>query len=188
MSSLIRCAAVMGLMYFAVNTASAKELPVADLVREVKVALTEVQDEADASKLPALASVELTIKAAQSTGAGGKVSLFAVVFGANVTSEATSTVYLKLVPPEPGSAADISAVSLSEQLVPLILAGAKGVAAAGQGQPKLEAAELSATIEFAIKADGSGGFKLVFPPFEVSAEGGVKSSQIHVVKVSYKAQ
>ena len=165
---------------------NAKELKLSDLVREIKIALTEVQDKAHEEDIPKLASVELTLSVGQIAQAGGKFGLFAVSVGGNVASESSGIVYLKLIPPPPNTPSDVSSSNLSGQLVPMILSGSEAIALASVGEPPLQPAELSATMEFAVKSDAYAGFGIAWPPFSTSVGGAVKNSQIHKIKVTYK--
>jgi len=76
---------------------------VKDLLTEVQLALVEVQDEADEIGLPKLNSVILKLSTMFVKGGGGKINLYIVSFGTNISAESVQTLTVKLTPPKPGT-------------------------------------------------------------------------------------
>jgi hypothetical protein len=168
------------------SPAFSKDLTLEDLVREVKVALLKVQQSAENDKLPPLSSAEIELNTVQSKNGEGKLSVLIVEIGGTLSSEITNTIKLTLVPPSSKSSSDVASVQFADALAESILSGARGIAAAKIGSPPLNAKELEATIKFVIKRDGNGKLSISFPPFELSAGGGIKKSSIQSIKVIYK--
>jgi hypothetical protein len=162
-------------------------LPLADLVREVDVALLQVGEAAEAQRnLPKLEKAVLEVNTSIKKDANGKISLLVVELGGTGINEYASKVTLTLKPPPPGSKSNIGAVSLADSLRESILAGALAIEAAKTGNPPLVADNLVAAVHFAIMRDGSGKVAVKFPPFEVSGGGGISSSQVQTITVTYK--
>jgi hypothetical protein len=161
-------------------------LPLADLIREVKVALLQVADATDAQSLPKLDSAVLQVNATLKKGADGKMSLWVVELGGGQSGEYASSVTLTLKPPKAGSPSDIAAVRLADALRDAILTGARAIRAAEQGNPPLIADKLEASVRFAIQQDASGKLAVKFPPFEVSGGGSFSSTAVQTITVTYK--
>ena len=117
--------------------ANEADLSLTDLVREVKVALLKVAEAVEAQHLPKLDKAELEVNASIKTDGDGKVSLWVVELGASGNNEYASTVTLTLRPPPPGSSSNIAVVHLAGALSEAILAGARAIQAAGEGNPPL---------------------------------------------------
>jgi hypothetical protein len=166
--------------------ANEADLSLADLVREVKVALLKVAEAVEAQHLPKLDKAELEVNTSIKTEADGKVSLWVVELGTSGNNEYATTVTLTLTPPPPGSPSNIAVVHLADALSEAILAGARAIQAAGEGNPPLLADELVASVRFAIVRDGNGKFGVKFPPFEASAGASVGTAQVQTITVTYK--
>jgi hypothetical protein len=161
-------------------------LSLANLVREVKVALLQVGEAAEAQNLPKLDNAVLEVKTSLKKEGDGKISLWVVELGGGQNNEYASTVTLTLKPPPPGSPSDIATVHLADALKEAILAGARAIRAAGQGNPPLIADKLEASVHFAIQQDANGKLAVKFPPFEVSGGVGVTSAAVQTITVTYK--
>lgn len=157
-----------------------------DLVRQVKLALLEVEQSAEAEKLPSLAKVELEVNTVQTRGGDGKLSLLVIELGSGASQELTNTVKLTLAPPSPSSTSDVSATDLANALVESILVGARAIAAAKKGTPPLLARELTVAIRFLVSRDAGGKVTVKFPPFEVGGGAKLHSSDVHEISVVYK--
>jgi Trypsin-co-occurring domain 2 len=162
------------------------DLSVADLVREVKVALLKVAEAVEAQDLPKLDKAELEVNTSIKTDGDGKVSLWVVELGASGKSEYASTLTLTLRPPPPGSPSNITAVHLADALSEAILAGARAIQAARKGDPPLLADELIASVHFGIERNGKGNFGVKFRPFEASAGASIGTAQVQTITVTYK--
>jgi Trypsin-co-occurring domain 2 len=107
--------------------ANEADLSVADLVREVKIALLKVAEAVEAQDLPKLDKAELEVNTSIKTDGDGKVALWVVELGASGKNEYASTVTLTLRPPPPGSPSNIGVVHLADALSEAILAGARAI-------------------------------------------------------------
>jgi hypothetical protein len=170
------------------QSASAEDtLPLADLVREVDVALLQVGEAEEAQQnLPKLEKAVLEVNTSIKKNLEGKFSLFVVEFGGKGSNEYASKVTLTLKPPPPGSQSNIGAAQLADSLRESILAGALAIKAAKTGNPPLLVDNLVASVHFAIVRDGTGKLAVKFPPFEVSGGGGIGNSQVQTITVTYK--
>lgn len=161
-------------------------LSLSDLVREVKVALLQVAEAAEAQDLPKLDNALLEAKTSMKIAGDGKISLWVVEIGGGKSNEYGSTVRLALKPPPPGSSSDIAAVHLADALREAILSGARAIRAAGEGNPPLVLDKLEALVNFAIQRDASGKLSVKFPPFSVSGGAGVTSAEVQTITVTYR--
>ncbi len=165
--------------------AQAGDLRFEDLLNATKAALVQVQDAAE-GKLPTLESVVIEVNTLQKASASTGFSLFVVEVGGGVSSDYANTIRLTLVPPAPGTSADVSAAALSSTLANAILTGARAIDAAKQGKPSLRARELKAILRFAVTRDANGKVALEFPPIKIGAGGRVSSTEVHTITVTYK--
>lgn len=164
-----------------------KNLQLSYLVKEVKTALLTVMQQTESlSSMPKLHSVELELKTTHTLMTNGNVGLYVLSLDSNVSSENASKINLLLTPPRANETAPVSSASLSNKLAKTILAAAKAIKIASDGPPKLYAQKLDIEIIFAITSDAQGGFKLDFPPFNVSASGGKKKIVTQKLLVKYK--
>jgi hypothetical protein len=168
------------------SPASAEQMNLEDLVREVKVALLKVQQSTENDKLPPLASAELELNAVQSKDGKAKVSFLIVEIGGTVSNQVTHAVKLILAPPKSTSSSDVASVRLADALAESILASARAISSAKKGSPPLDAQELVVSVKFAIKRNGSGGVSICFPPFDVDGGVSVSTSAIQSITVRYK--
>lgn len=174
-------------MYLCFSSAigKAEGLPLADMIRETKVALLRVQEKAEARNLPPLSSAILEFNTIQEVDADGSVKFLVVELGGGPTTESTSTVKITLRPPQPGAGTDVANIQLADRLAEGILAAAKSLAEAARGKPPLVVSAVEVGIKFAVKRSANGGLSLEFPPFDLKAGGGVKASEIQIVTVNY---
>jgi len=184
-----RCAfsafAVTSLLFAATASAKAQGLPLADLIRETKVALLRVQEKAEAQRLPPLKNATLEVNTTQEISGDGSVKFLVVELGAGPSVGSTSTVKITLEPPPPGAGINIANVQLADKLAEGILSAARSLAEAEQGQPPLIVSAVTVAIKFAVKRSASGGLALEFPPFKLNAKAGNQSSDIQVITVTY---
>jgi Trypsin-co-occurring domain 2 len=161
-------------------------LSLADLVRELKVALLQVAEASERQHLPSLESAVLEAKTSMKLEGDGKISLWVIELGGGQNNEYASTVTLTLKPPPPGSSSNIAAVHLADALREAIISGARAIDAAAQGNPPLIADKLEAAVHFAVTRDASGKVAIKFPPFELSGGGGATSAAVQTITVTYK--
>lgn len=166
-------------------SAETQGLPLADLIRETKVALLRVQEKAEARNLPPLSSVVLEVNTVQEVEANGSVKFLVVELGGGPASETTSIFKIKLVPPHPGEGTDVANIELADRLAEGILASARSLAEAKEGKPSLNAAEVSVALKFGLTRSVNGGLSIEFPPFELQGGGKVKASEVQIVTVTY---
>ena len=160
-------------------------MPLADMIRETKVALLKVQEKAEARNLPPLSAAVLELNTVQSVEANGSVNFLVVEFGGGPTSETASTVKIRLVPPSPGAGTDVASLQLADRLAEGILASARSLADAAKGKPPLIVSTVEVVVKFAIARAANGGLSLRFPPLEVKAGGKINASEIQTVTVTY---
>ncbi len=168
------------------SVAAGSSLPLADLVREVDVALLRVADTAETQHLPQLQKAVLEVNTSMKRDVNGKISLWVVELGGAGNNEYASKVIFTLKPPPPGSPSNIGAVQLANALTDSILAGAHAIMAAETGNPPLLADDLVVSVRFAIAREGNGKLAVKFPPFEASFGGGATSAEIQSITVTYK--
>ena len=161
-------------------------LSLTDLVREVKVALLQVNVTAQKQNLPKLDTAVLEANTSMKIEGDGKISLWVVEIGGGQNNEYNSTVTLTLKPPPPGTPTSVATVRLADALKEAILSGARAIEAAREGNPPLIATKLEASVHFAIQRDASGQVAVTFPPFKVSGGGGVTSAAVQTITVTYK--
>jgi hypothetical protein len=166
--------------------AGAQTLTLEDMIREVKVALLRVEQIAREEEIPPLHSVDLELNTVQVVDGNGKVSFLIFVIDGGVKTEQTNTVKLTLVPPPPESGSSVAAANIADTLTQAILAGARAIKLAGQGQPPLVANELKATLKFAFTKKAGGGLQLQFPPFEIGGSGSGSHGAVQTLSVTYK--
>lgn len=148
-------------------------IPVDELLTEVQKTLIRVRDGTEEYDLPPLNKVTLQLKSSLVEVAKGKVSLFIIEFGANVSEEAVQSIMIELTPPSSGDAANVS--NISDALADSIISTAVAVKNAEKGEPPLELSKLIATVRFVVSSDGEGGVKLKLLPITVDIGGKVKS-------------
>jgi len=167
------------------TAAQGDTLSLADMVREVKVALLQVAETTQAQHLPKLEKAVLSVNTSIKIDAQGKVNLWVIELGSGGLNEYSSDVTLTLVPPPPGSESNIGSVHLAEALSGAIIAGAQAIASAKEGKPPLIAQGLEASVRFALQRDASGKVGIKFPPFDASVGAGIASDQIQTIRVTY---
>jgi hypothetical protein len=143
-------------------------LSLSDLVREVKVALLQVNEAAESQNLPKLDTAVLEAKTSMKYGVDGKINLWVVEAGGGKSNEYASTVTLTLKPPPPGSPSNIASISLAPALKEAILSGARAIYEAGQGNPKLLADKLEASVHFTVASSRSNSRRSRSPAEEIS--------------------
>jgi Trypsin-co-occurring domain 2 len=166
-------------------SAETQGLPLADMIRETKVALLRVQEKAEARNLPPLSSAILELNTIQQVDASGSVKFLVIELGGGPATEAASTVKITLEPPAPGAGTDVANVQLADRLADVILASAASLAEAKKGKPPLKVTEVSVAVKFGLVRSANGGLSLAFPPFELKAGATIKASEIQTVTVSY---
>ena len=184
----LRLVSVLVLTFLAVSDmALASELSLSSMIREIQIALRDSQKVIKASQMPALSSVELEMKVVQTDVGGGKISFFIVEVGGSQSTAFTSVVKITLTPPSADASSDVAATDIiGRALKDAVIAAAAAIKVAKRGNPPLDASRLEITLSFAVVSDGSGGFKLVFPPFEASLEGKISQSNIQTMKVTFE--
>jgi hypothetical protein len=182
--------ATLSAVLAAPGSADAQPYPLADMIRETKVALLRVQEKAEAQNLPPLSSAVLELNTVQAVDASGSIKLLVIEIGGGPATEASTTVKLTLTPPAPGTGTDVAAgaPTLADGLAEAILAAARSLNEASKGKPPLIVSGLSVAVKFGIVRSANGGLALQFPPFEVRAGAKIKASEIQTVTVSYAAR
>jgi hypothetical protein len=171
---------------FGQQPSSGNTLQLSDLVHEVDVALLQVADKVEANNLMTLEKAVLEVNTTTKDDGHGDLSVYVVELGGSSSDEYASKVTLTLKPPPPGSPSQISNVQLADALRNAILEGVRAIKAAGTGQPPLLADELVASVHFAVTRDAKGGLTLKFLSFGASIGGGLASSQVQTITVTYK--
>lgn len=160
-------------------------LPLAEMIRETKIALLRVQEKAEARNLPPLSSAILEVNTVQQVDANGSVKFLVIELGGGPATEAATTVKLTLVPPSPGAGSDVAKVQLADRLAEVILASVQSIAEAHKGKPPLIASAVEVAVKFGVVRSANGGLAIQFPPFELKAGGKIKASEIQTVTVTY---
>ena len=169
------------------SAATASDLLLSRMVKEIQVALRDSQRDIAQSRLPAVSEVELVLKTVQKDSGGGKISLVVVEVGGDYSTEFSTTVALKLIPPAATDSSDVAAVgNIREALKSAIVAAAAAIDVAQRGNPPLTPKQLEVSFEFAVTSDGHGGFAIAFPPFEASIAGKVSRSNVQSIKVVFQ--
>jgi len=161
-------------------------IQVEELLNQVQAALITVQDTADSDKLPKLDSVTLKLSAQFVTKGSGKVDLYVLSFGTEISEAATQSISLKLTPPEPGTPKPSSADDISKPLANAILSAARGAAKAKKTKPILNLTELTASFKFVVDTSGSGGVKFTIVPVTVEIGGKVSKAATQEIIVTFK--
>lgn len=185
--AIIAVSAAAALLFCFPAFGESQGLPLADMIRETKVALLRVQEKAEARNLPPLSSAILEINTIQEIDASGSIKFLVVEVGGGPTTEATSTVKITLIPPKPGAGTDVANTQLADRLADVILASANSLAEAKKGKPPLNVSAVEVAVKFAIVRSANGGLSLQFPPFELKAGATIKASEIQTVTVTYAA-
>ena len=165
-----------------------QQVLVEELLSQVQDALIKVRDEADKADLPVLDSVQLDLSTQFSVDGTAKVSLFIISLGGGGGKESSQTLKLTLVPPKAGEISPASDNTISQGLADAILSAARAAKNARNRQPPLTLSELTASIKFVVKLEGSGGVKFVIAPVSVDLGGEVKSSEIQEITVTFKGK
>lgn len=166
--------------------AHADPVPLTTLLKEIKVALLKVQDSEDSDALPTLESVTLNAATTQKKDIGGTFKLLIIEFGKKRTSELTTNVSIKLVPPAKGSGSNVANPQMADMLADAILAAARDIKAAQTGAPALITSEVSAKIRFGISQDANGKVKLEFSPVSIGIDGATSAETAQEILVVYK--
>jgi hypothetical protein len=165
--------------------ADGQGFPLADMIRETKVALLRVQEKNEARNLPPLNKAVLELNTVQQVDASGSVKFLVIEIGGGPATEATSTVTVVLRPPSPSARAEITNLKLADRLAEGILASARSLSEAASGSPPLLASSITVAMKFAVTRSMNGGMSVEFPPFQLKGGAGVKASEIHTVTVTY---
>ena len=118
--------------------------------------------------------------------ANGKIRFFVIEAGAEGSTSGSSTVELRLTPPDPESAENKSEAPLADALAAAILGASDAIEAAARGEPPLQAESVKATIEFTLSGSALAGIQVAFPPFEASAAGEVSSVSTQRIIAEFK--
>jgi hypothetical protein len=151
------------------------------LLRDVRDTLIRVR--ADAASELRLKSATLTLQAAVSVDAEGKVSLWVVSLGGGVSKEATQTITIELKPPEGGDSLEASATS--DALASAILSSYGAVSSAEAASPPLRLEELRAGVKFVIAKEAGGGVDFKMLPISVEISGKVSESNVQEIELVF---
>jgi hypothetical protein len=158
-----------------------------EVLAQIQKALSRVQNEAASSNLPALASVDLELKAEFASSGSGELNLYVITVGGAVENSYAQRVQLTLAPPRPFVEHPIAAGDVTESLSTAILAAARGIANAQKRKPPLELSKLEVEILFALKASGTAGVKFDILPISASLKGEIKSNAVQTAKIVFQA-
>ncbi len=168
------------------GTASADDVPMDSLLKEVKSALLIVQNSPSAADLPKLQSVSIDLTTVQKKQADGTFKLFVVEFGGSKSGEVTTSVSMTLIPPPANASKSVGVLSIDKALANAILSAADAIHSAQKGAPPLTPSEVKASIKFAVSQDGTGKLNLVISPVTASLGGTLTSSSTQEIDVIYK--
>jgi hypothetical protein len=173
------------------DTASPADAAPLDLViTQVKAALDQYQQglgsEPDA--LPALSSAEFDFKTSTATTVGGSISFFIFKIGGSHEKDVCNDVTFKYsVPPPPKGLTPHSKPkppTLTEELVSTIQAAATAVKSAGKLGP-LGFSQLTVTIQYGVKWDGSLGVNVPISFVTVGLNGDKNKNTVQTVKLVF---
>lgn len=135
------------------------------LLTEVQKTLIKVRDAGDEIDLPPLEKATLNLKTSLVAGGNGKISLFIIEFGSDVSKESVQELQLVLEPPKDSDVSPVSAAS--DTLAEAIISAATAVVRAKNQQPPLRLAKLTASVSFVVKTDTGGGVSFAILPITV---------------------
>ena len=155
-----------------------------ELLTEVQKTLIRVSDTIEKEDLPPLNKVALKLKSALVTKADGKVSLYIVQLGANVTREAVQEIHLELKPPEPTGTTPV--LSIKDTLATAIIEAAQSAKKASKRKPPLHLSKLVAKIKFIVKRDVGGGINFKLLPVTIKLGGQARDVTTQEIIVEFK--
>lgn len=185
MNKFLLLFSVFGL-FFASAPASAEDVPVEDLLVEMKRALLIVEESAEEDALPPLKTATLNVSTVQKKVTGGKINLLIISFGKKKTSELKTDLSIVLGPPPKGSGSEVSSPQISQLIADAILAAGRAIKEAEKGSPALVAKEVTAKVKFGVSKDSEGGLKIEFAPVTVEGSGSSNSGNVHEIVLTYK--
>ena len=156
-----------------------------ELLTEVQKTLIRVSDTIEKEDLPPLYKVALKLKSALVTKADGKVSLYIVQLGANVSREAVQEIHLELKPPEPTGATPVLS-SIKDTLATAIIEAAQSAKKASKRKPPLHLSKLVAKIKFIVKRDVGGGINFKLLPVTIKLGGQARDVTTQEISVEFK--
>ena len=163
------CLASLWVLCNAPSGAATGDISIDELLSDIQKVLIKVRDASDVDALPALTSIDLTLRATLTREANGSLKFHILEAGAKGSDESVQEIHLQLRPPEP---ADRSPVAASvAPLADAIIDAARSVKKATTRDPPLHLTTLEAIVEFAVEKEASGS--IVF----VGARAGSQNSQ-----------
>jgi hypothetical protein len=158
---------------------------IAEVVKQVKDALSDVQTELAQSNLPQLKAVKLSLKTAIESKAGGSFKLVVITIGGTKEESSVQQIDVTLVPPNPGNPKQISTQSVTKALEDAILSAARGVRDAGAGTVPLKVSEVTVSLNFSVKDSGNAGMKLELVPITPELSGSLSKTTVQNLAVTF---
>jgi hypothetical protein len=177
----------------AVQAQPAPVFPIAEVIAQVKRELAAAQNAPAAALVLKLEKVEATLVVSRTVDANGKVAIGVPAFGLEVggggsrKAEDSSTLYVELVPPEPGralSATETKNFGLTEAIVDTRRALIKGLA----GEPKLDPRKVVITVKFGVTQTVGPTGQLKFVVISVGGGASVTSADVNTIGLTFSVQ
>lgn len=169
------------------DAAVAEEISLSSMVQSVQVALRDTQKKIERQNAPKLDTVTLNLKTVSKEEGEAGFTIYVVSLGGSGSSEVTSSVMIELVPPPADAPSNVSpAADITKALKDSIVAASNAIRVAQEGRPKLVSKSIEVSLAFVLQAEGSGGLKIIFPPFEAAAGGSMSRSEVQTITIVFK--
>lgn len=158
------------------------------VLKEVQGGLQRAQDVLEASSLPKLQTVQLTLHTQAVKDATGKIKILFVTFGGGKGASSSQELALTLEPPKPrtGFRPEFAPTpSAADSIVELIKEAAKAVKIAESGTPPLEAKALTLDLVFTVTETLGGGIQFNVGGVGADVSGDLKSSSEQKIKITF---
>lgn len=170
------------------QASSSQDVVIDEFLKQVQLALAQVQKDLVDNNLPPLQSVTLNLSTEAKKDVGGKVNLYIVSFGHKIEKGRTQELEITLKPPNPSAPLKVGKVpSVADQLENAILSAARGIKGARQNaQVPLEPTGVKVTLNFVVKSDTSGGVKFTIAPVTADLSGDINDQVTQKITVVYQ--
>jgi hypothetical protein len=154
------------------------------VVGSIQQALAEAETQ-EVPGFPPLKSVTVKLQTEASRSVGGEIALYVFSVGSHYTAETSSTLELKMRPPEARPPKGVRPEELKEALARAIFAAKVGAAKASSGTPAFVMSEVSIDLKFAVEIDGSAGAKVNLVPLGAEAGGKLNRNQVQSIALVF---
>ena len=154
------------------------------VMEAIQRALAE-SETADVPGFPELKSVTVKLQTEASREANGGIALYVFAIGSRYSAESTSTLELKMTPPQTRPRASLSPGDLREALARAIHLAKIGVLKAAGGNPPFVMKEIEIDLKFAVEREGSAGAKVTLVPLGAELGGKLSKNQVQTVTLVF---